>query len=92
MKYTVHYKVNRTVVIDCIGKPSHEDLHARAVWAAKNDAGNKDIEVVQILAEGVPSGMGRDNPEPPRPPTLPKPPAPPGTPHSGDLKLQRNAA
>jgi hypothetical protein len=91
VKYTVHYKANYTVVLDCIGKPSHEDLRTRALWAAKHDAGTSDVELVQVLPEGVPSAMGRDNPEPPEPPTLPKPPAPPGTPHSGDLMLARAA-
>jgi len=91
MKYVVHYKANYTVVLDCIGKPSHEDLRARAVWAARNDAQTPDIELVQILPEGAKSGLGRDNPEPPEPPLLPKPPAPPRTPHSGDLMLQRAA-
>jgi hypothetical protein len=92
MRYVVHYNTRHTVVLDCVGKPSHEDLRARAVWQAKNHSGRADIELVQVLPEGVPSELLKDKPpEPPEPPTLPKPPAPPGTPHSGDLMLARAA-
>lgn len=92
MRYVVHYIVRNTVVLDCIGKPSHEDLRSRAVWQAKNHAGRPDIQVVQVLPEGVASELLNDKPrEPDPPPPTPKPPAPPGTPHSGDLMLARAA-
>jgi hypothetical protein len=92
MRYVVHYITRSTVVLDCIGKPSHEDLRAKALWQAKNHAGRPDVELVQILPEGVASELLNDlPPERPDPPPLPKPPAPPGTPHAGDKMLARAA-
>lgn len=92
MKYVVHYTTRHTAVLDCIGKPNHEDLRAHAVWQAKNASGRVDVEITQILPEGVESHLGNDNPDRPDPfRPLPKPPQPPGTPHAGDKMLQRAA-
>jgi hypothetical protein len=89
MKYTVHYKVIRTVTFE--GEPlDQKHLHEMALWIAKQDAERPDVELVQVLPEGVPSALGRDNPEPPAPRPLPPPPMPPlGS--AGDLMLARAA-
>lgn len=89
MKYTVQYKILCTVEME-LEPLGLKHLHDSALWTARNDARRSDVELVQVLPEGVKSCLGRDNPAPPEPPTLPKPPAPPGTPHSGDLRLAKD--
>lgn len=89
MKYTVQYKILCTVEME-LEPLGTKHLHDSALWTARNDARRPDVELVQVLPEGVKSALGKDNPEPPENRPVPPPPMPPlGS--AGDLLLAKAA-
>jgi hypothetical protein len=91
MRFTAHYNLRYTVEFGAETTDPIE-LKKLAEWFCKNKSGRADIELVQVLPEGVPSELLRDNPQPPEPTRpLPPPPMPPLG-GAGDQMLQRAAA
>lgn len=88
MKYAVYYNVPMRVEFDS-EETDHENLFSQAQWYARNKSG-AHVDIVQILPDGVPSQLLRDQPRggdsgpQDSPPTGPKAPA-------GDQLLARTA-
>lgn len=87
MKYTAYYLLRRTVEFDL---EEGQDLREMATAHARRKSGAGEMEIVQILPEGMKSTLGNDQPREPAP--LPPPAGPPGQAPAVDQMDLRRAA